>query len=101
MEIIDQDGNPIQKEKSKRIIAGISGILLGYLGVHKFVLNYNTEGIILLSMTVISMALTCVIIGAFTIYIPILIGFVEGIVYLTKSDEEFIDTYQTNRKSWF
>merc|ERR1712176_315651 len=52
-------------------------------------------------MTVISMALTCVIIGAFTIYIPILIGFVEGIVYLTKSDEEFIDTYQTNRKSWF
>ncbi len=101
MEIIDKEGNPIQREKSKRIIAGVAGILLGYLGVHKFILNYNTEGIILLSMTGISMLLTCVIIGAFTIYIPILIGFVEGIVYLTKSDEEFIETYQTNRKSWF
>jgi hypothetical protein len=25
----------------------------------------------------------------------------EGIIYLTKSDEEFYQTYQVNKKGWF
>jgi hypothetical protein len=29
------------------------------------------------------------------------IGFIEGIIYLTKSDEEFIEIYQNNHKGWF
>ena len=29
------------------------------------------------------------------------VGVVEGIVYLTKSDEEFYNTYQAGRKPWF
>jgi hypothetical protein len=40
---------------------------------------------------------TCGIGGAVTS----IIGLIEGIVYLTKSDEEFIYMYQTNKKAWF
>ena len=30
-----------------------------------------------------------------------IIGLIEGIMYLTKSDEEFVQTYQVNQKGWF
>ncbi|OSY88703.1 hypothetical protein WH52_03235 [Tenacibaculum holothuriorum] len=101
MEIIDENGKPVPKQESKRILAGILGIILGGFGVHKFVLGYTKEGLILLGATFISMALMCLVIGAFLIYVPWLIGLIEGIIYLTKSDEEFIETYQVNHKSWF
>ena len=73
----------------KKIAAGICGILIGGLGVHKFILGYTKEGII---QIVISIC-TCGIGG--------LIGFIEGIIYLTKSDEDFVNTYITNKRGWF
>ena len=73
----------------KKLVAGICGILLGGFGVHKFILGYTTEGIIQIVITV----LTC---GAGGI-----VGIVEGIIYLTKSDEEFVRTYIQNKKGWF
>ena len=30
-----------------------------------------------------------------------IIGLIEGIIYLTKSDEEFVNEYITNQKGWF
>jgi len=30
-----------------------------------------------------------------------IIPFVEGIIYLTKSDEEFYQIYQVGRRPWF
>lgn len=87
--------------ENKKLLAGILGIVVGGLGVHKFVLGYNKEGFILLGIFLLSFPLMCIIVGAFTIYIPILIGFIEGIIYLTKSDEEFYETYQANKKPWF
>jgi len=71
----------------KKIAAGICGILLGGFGVHKFILGYTKEGIIQ-----ILLSLVCV--GG-------LIGLIEGIIYLTKSDEEFVETYIKNKKGWF
>jgi len=29
------------------------------------------------------------------------IGLIEGIIYLTKSDEEFVATYVASKKGWF
>jgi hypothetical protein len=29
------------------------------------------------------------------------IGFIEGIIYLTKSDADFIQTYQVQKRAWF
>jgi hypothetical protein len=31
----------------------------------------------------------------------LLVGLIEGIIYLTKSDQEFVDMYVTGRKGWF
>lgn len=86
---------------NKKILAGVLAIILGSLGVHKFILGYNKEGFILLGASILSYVLVCFIIGAFLIYIPILIGLIEGIIYLTKSDEEFYNTYQVGKKPWF
>lgn len=95
MDVLDENGNAIPKrsQESKRVLAGVFGIILGALGIHKFVLGYTNEGIILLAITVV----TCGIGGAVTS----IIGLVEGIIYLTKSDEEFVYMYQTNKKAWF
>jgi TM2 domain-containing membrane protein YozV len=77
----------------KKLVAGILAILVGSLGVHKFVLGYTTEGVIMLLVTV----LTCGIAGV----VMSVVGIVEGIMYLTKSDEEFVRTYIQNKKGWF
>jgi len=96
MEIVDENGNIIphhSNQESKRVIAGILGIFIGFLGIHKFILGYTKEGVIMLLVSV----LTCGI-GAIVMKI---IAIIEGITYLTKSDEEFIDIYQINNKGWF
>ncbi len=77
----------------KKIAAGIVAILLGSLGVHKFILGYTTEGIIMLLVTVLTCGLGAMVTS--------IIGIVEGIIYLTKSDEEFVRTYIQNKKGWF
>ena len=73
----------------KKVVAGILGILLGGLGIHKFYLGYTKEGIIQL------------VIGVVTCGVGGIIGLIEGIIYLTKSDEEFVATYITGKKGWF
>ena len=86
---------------NKKILAGILAIFLGSLGIHKFILGYQKEGIILLIVTVIGVATTCIIIGSFILMATWAIGLIEGIIYLTKSDEEFYNTYQAGRRPWF
>jgi TM2 domain-containing membrane protein YozV len=86
---------------NKKILAGILAIILGSLGVHKFILGYNKEGIIMAAITIVGIATSCLVIGAFFYWIPGLIGLIEGIIYLTKSDEEFYNTYQVGKKPWF
>jgi TM2 domain-containing membrane protein YozV len=73
----------------KKILVGLMGILFGGFGVHKFMLGYTTEGLIQLAITIV----TCGMGG--------IIGLIEGIIYLTKSDQEFVDTYIRNKKGWF
>jgi len=91
----------VNSTDNKKMLAGLLGIFFGGLGIHKFILGYTQEGLILLGIFLISFPLMCLLIGAFTMYIPILIGFIEGIIYLTKSDEEFYQTYQVGRRPRF
>jgi TM2 domain-containing membrane protein YozV len=78
---------------SSKIPAGICGILLGYLGIHKFILGYTGAGLIMLLVTI----LTC----GFAAWVMWIIGLIEGITYLCKSDEEFVRVYVDGRKEWF
>lgn len=96
-------GGPKPAGADKKILAGILGIVLGGLGIHKFVLGYNQEGVILLGGYIVAWIITMVTCGIGTplIFIPMVIGIIEGIMYLTKSDEEFVQTYIVNKKPWF
>lgn len=76
------------KPENKKVVAGILAILVGVFGIHKFYLGYSKEGVIQLIL-----GLLCGIGG--------IIALVEGILYLTKSDEEFYQTYQVGKKGWF
>ena len=80
---------PVQSD-NKKIAAGLLAILLGPLGIHKFLLGYTTEGIIWLVISLF----TCGVVTS-------ILGLIEGIIYLTKSDEEFYQTYQVGKKAWF
>jgi TM2 domain-containing membrane protein YozV len=74
----------------KKIVAGVLAILLGALGIHKFYLGYTKAGIITLVVSLLSCGS---IMG--------IIGVIEGIIYLTKTDEEFVATYVTGQREWF
>lgn len=78
---------------SKKLAAGLLGIFLGCFGVHKFVLGYTTSGIIMLAVTIF----TC----GFAGFIMGIIGLIEGILYLSKSDQEFRETYIDGAREWF
>ena len=84
-------------ESSKKVATGICGILLGGLGVHKFVLGYTREGLIMLLVTLLGLVFTAGL-GGLVMWT---IGFIEGVIYLTKSHVEFNQTYVSSKKPWF
>ena len=87
--------------ENKKVLAGILAIVLGSLGIHKFYLGYNKEGMILAGATVLGYITLCIGVGAFVLMATGIVGLIEGIIYLTKSDKEFYDTYQAGKKPWF
>ena len=92
----------VQAFASKKIVAGICGILWGGFGVHKFILGLNTSGFIMLSVWIVGFVTgMCFFIPLIASIAMNIIGLVEGIIYLTKSDEEFYQTYAVERKEWF
>ncbi|HLX95203.1 MAG TPA: GYF domain-containing protein [Verrucomicrobiae bacterium] len=78
---------------SNKIPAGICGILLGAFGIHKFILGYTGAGLVMLLVTLLS----CFILAP----VMHLIGLIEGIIYLCRSDEEFVRVNVDGRKEWF
>lgn len=84
-------------ESKSKVTAGILAILLGHLGIHKFYLGYTSAGLIMLGISLVSIFLT----GGIGNAVIAIIALVEGILYLTKSDEEFQQTYVLNKKEWF
>ncbi len=76
--------------------AGWSAILLGGLGVHKFMLGYRTAGLIMLIGSLVGW-----ILFALPSIVVMIIGIIEGIIYLRKSDADFATTYVQGRREWF
>jgi TM2 domain-containing membrane protein YozV len=93
---------------SKKLAAGLCGILIGFLGVHKFILGITTPAV-----TMLVISLSFILIGAggllclpcmlvwFAVPAFWVIGAVEGIIYLTKSDAEFYQIYMVQKRQWF
>jgi TM2 domain-containing membrane protein YozV len=78
---------------STKMTAGLLAILLGGFGVHKFYLGMSSAGTIMLLVSLLTCGFGSIAIGP--------IALIEGILYLTKSDEEFYQTYMVEKKEWF
>ena len=78
---------------NKKLAAGLTGIFLGAFGVHKFILGYTKPEVIMLVVSL----LTCGV-GYFVFQV---IGIIEGVIYLTKSNAEFETEYLDGQKDWF
>ena len=78
---------------NKKLAAGLTGIFLGAFGVHKFILGYTKPAVIMLVVSL----LTCGV-GYFVFQV---IGIIEGIIYLAKSNAEFEAEYLDGQKDWF
>lgn len=87
--------NPMAADKN-RVTAALLAFFLGMLGIHKFYMGKTTAGIIML---------ICGTLGWILIAIPPLviavIAFIEFIIYLTLSDEDFQRKYIDGDQSWF
>lgn len=82
-------------EKSK-IVAGLLAIFLGAFGIHKFYLGYADAGVTMLLVSIFGSLL--IMLG------PAVMGsiaLIEGIIYLSRSDQQFYETYVLGRKPWF
>lgn len=82
-------------DKSK-VVAGLLAIFLGMFGIHKFYLGYTDAGVTMLLVSILGSIVVMVgpvVMGT--------IGLIEGIIYLTRPDEQFYETYVAGRKPWF
>ena len=79
------------------VAAGLLALFLGWLGVHKFYLGYNTSGFIMLGTSILGGILTLSV-ASWAIWV---IAIVEGIFYLSKSQTEFEQMYVINKREWF
>ena len=80
-------------EQKNKLVAGLLGIFLGSLGIHKFYLGYSKAGVIMLLVSVLTLG--------FASPIMAIIGFIECILYIAKSDVDFHNTYVMGQKAWF
>jgi TM2 domain-containing membrane protein YozV len=93
---VDEDDRPRKRRRripedtaNKKMVAGLLGILLGSLAIHKFYLGFTGTAVIQLLVSIFTCGL-----GGW-------IGIIEGIIYLTKSDEDFHRQYVIEQKQWF
>lgn len=86
-----------------RLVVALCAIFLGGLGIHKFLMGYMLEGGIMLAVTVLSGAAGFFTFGLGHLGVGVmgLVGLIEGIIYLTKTDEQFYATYIASKKGWF
>lgn len=81
---------------SKKIPAALLAFFLGAVGAHKFYLGYTSQAVIMLLVFLfgwILLGIPSFIIG--------IIAFIEFVIYLTKSEEDFEQTYVVGKKGWF
>ncbi len=87
-------------ERKDKVAAGLLAIFLGGLGIHKFYLGFTGPGLVYLLVNTIGFAVTWLFLFIPNIVLGIM-ALIEGIIYLTKTDEEFYQTYVVEKKQWF
>lgn len=88
--VIDMSG------ERNRIAAALLALFLGALGAHKFYMGKTGAGIVMLVIGIFGWLLA----GIPTMIIYA-IAIIEGVTYLTMSEERFDETYIRGTKTWF
>jgi len=78
-----------------RIVAAVLAFFLGHWGIHKFYLGKTNAGIIMLLMGTVGWILVIPGLANLTI------AFIEFIIYLSKSDQQFYQDYVIGDRTWF
>ncbi|WP_420595303.1 TM2 domain-containing protein [Deinococcus sp.] len=100
---------------TRKLVAGLLAIFLGGLGAHKFYLGRTGPGLLMLIVNLGGWFVTGVLslitfgIGAiflvplmsFVAGVLVIVGLIEGVVYLTRSDADFQQQYLLGHKDWF
>ncbi len=89
------DPHRAKSADKNRMAAALLAIFFGYLGFHKFYLGLTRAGAITISVSLLGAILVL------PLLIMAVIGFIEFIIYITMSDDEFERTYVAGRKEWF
>ena len=97
---ISQNNQDKKNYPKSPIAAGLLALFLGGFGAHKFYLGYTGPAILYLLTFTVGWFILWILLYIPTIILAI-IAFVEGIIYITKSEEEFHETYVVNKKTWF
>ena len=82
---------------NKKLAAGLTGIFLGAFGVHKFILGYTKPAVIMLVVSLAGGVVTC----GLASFVMGVIGLIEGIIYITKTDAQFQVQYLDGQQDWF
>ncbi len=85
--------------KSKKT-AVLLALFFGYLGVHKFYLGYTVPGIIFLLINTVGFWFTWMLLWTPNVAVGIIV-FIEFIILLTKSEEDFQQTYVIGNRPMF
>ena len=80
-----------------RNVAAVLAILFGAFGVHKFYLRYYVPACLMLGITLLG-GFVDLPLASWAVWI---VAIIEGILYLSKSQAQFYQTYVVNRREWF
>lgn len=94
VEIYVLPGSSALGEKNK-IVAALLAFFVGSLGVHKFYLGKHGAGVIMLLMGTVGWVLILPGLAS------CIIAFIEFIIYLIKSDQQFYEDYVIGNREWF
>lgn len=83
-------------DESKKLAAALLALFVGCFGIHKFYLGYKNQGLIMLLVFLFGF----ILLGLPSAIIAV-IAFIEFVIYITKSDQEFTQTYVIGRRPWF
>ena len=86
-------GPSLEEANRLKILACVLALVVGPLGIHKFVLGCTGAGLVMLLVSLLSFGILA---GPMAI-----VAMIEGIIYLTRSDRVFLESYVLQKRSWF
>jgi len=85
-----------QLNDKNKLVASLLALLLGGLGIHKFYLGYKRSGFVMLALFFAG----AVTLGL-TTFVALAVAFIEALIYLCKSEEQFQTQYVQHKRQWF